>query len=351
MTRPDAVGKAAKWMAVSGFVWTSLWILDVGSMLLTDVVWPGWIGQISTGRALLLHAVPWACWWLFTPVVFALAKRYRFADGQRVSSFVVHFGAGIATMFTTTAAMAAAQNAMQLGPRRFTFSIPDLTLYAAVAGTAVVLDLRRRERSLAGEVAAAKLQAVTGQLKPHFLYNALNGVAMLIRRDDRDAALSAVLGYAALLRATIHSDGADVPLAEELATIDRYLAIERMRFADTLATSLVVAPELERALVPHLILQPLVENALHHGLGDVETDARLEVVASRSGDALRLEVRDNGAGLPPGWQIDRARGVGLGNTQSRLRQRYGDHGRVDVRTRPEGGTIAVIELPFRTVAP
>jgi two-component system, LytTR family, sensor kinase len=334
-------------MALSGLVWTVVWLLDVGSLLVAAAFWPDWIGAVTIGQAALLRAVPWACWWLLTPPVFALANRYRFDDGQRVSSSAVHLAAAVATMFVTNAVIAAVQEAMQLAPRRFIVSIPGLALYAAVAGTAVVVALRRRERELAESVAAAKLQAVIGQLKPHFLYNALNSVAMLIRRDDRDAALRAVLGYAELLRATIHSADAVVPLAEELATIDRYLAIERMRFADTLTTSVVAGTEVERALVPSLILQPLVENALHHGVSEMESGARLEVVASRRADALRLEVRDNGVGLPPGWQIDGANGVGLGNTRCRLRQRYGDRGRVDVYARPEGGTIAAIELPFQ----
>jgi two-component system, LytTR family, sensor kinase len=201
---------------------------------------------------------------------------------------------------------------------------------------------------LESQLAQSRMQALMAQLRPHFLYNALNSVAMLIRAGNRDQALEAVLGYGELLRKTLGADVREVPLRDELAFLDRYLAIERMRFSDTLSATIKSDPGVDDALVPSLVLQPLVENALHHGLSGVEADARLEIIATRHDSALRLEVRDNGTGLPGDWRLEHATGLGLQSTQSRLRERYGDRHHFELHSPLEGGTSVIIEIPFRT---
>jgi two-component system LytT family sensor kinase len=352
------VRRAARWMLTSAIVWTLVWFLDIGSLLVAGVFWPDFVGPFSLARAARLRAVPWVCWWLLSPGVFLLAERFRFDDRQRVRSLVVHLFAAVATMFLISLVMFAVLASMGLQRGRFIISVPGLLQYAVVAGTAIVLMLQRREREhlqlqtgLEAQIATARLHSLTSQLKPHFLYNALNSIAMLIRANAREAALEAVLGYAELLRSILDHEAADGRLAEELASLNRYLAIEQMRFAGTLTTSVTADPGLEHALVPHLILQPLVENALHHGLGEQESGAHLIVAASRRGEALHLEVRDNGCGLPPHWRLDGDEGVGLRNTRARLLQKYGDRGSIDVRSPREGGTIAIVELPFTPSIP
>jgi two-component system, LytTR family, sensor kinase len=236
-------------------------------------------------------------------------------------------------------------------------SMSSLVEYAAVCGAAIILDLSRREREhligaarLESQLTQSRMQALTAQLRPHFLYNALNGVAMLIRAGANDRALESVLGYSELLRRTLDADRTELPLREELAFLDRYLAIERMRFSDTLSATIYAEPGVGDALVPNLVLQPLVENALRHGLSNMETDAELEVIASRHANALRLEVRDNGVGLPADWRLDTVKGVGLESTRSRLRQCYGDRHHFELHSRLEGGTSVIIEIPYRTAA-
>ena len=157
-----------------------------------------------------------------------------------------------------------------------------------------------------------------------------------------------MLGYSELLRNVLDAQASDVPLARELAFLDKYLAIERMRFPETFSATITLPRDIGDALVPNFILQPLVENALHHGLRDLETDARLDVSASRRDGVVRLEVRDNGVGLPVEWRLDGGSGVGLRNTRARLRQRYGDAHHFELHSPAEGGTVVILEIPYQT---
>ena len=201
------------------------------------------------------------------------------------------------------------------------------------------LDAMRLEMQLV----QAQLLALKQQLNPHFLFNTLNAIATLIGDEPRKAQrMTAKLGE--FLRMVLdHSEAQQVPLAHELRFIELYLEMEQLRFSDRLVVTYEVSPTALAALVPHLLLQPLVENAVRHGLS-AGGRGELHIQADRREGKLVLEVRDSGPGpLPAG-----PRGVGLTNSEQRLRALYGEHFVLALRPAPGQGTAVHLELPFLT---
>jgi hypothetical protein len=200
----------------------------------------------------------------------------------------------------------------------------------------------RQALELAAGLAQARLDALKMQIQPHFLFNALNSIAALVHKDP--AAADEMIGaLSEFLRCTLAGSARqEVPLLEELEFVRRYLAIELVRFGDRLKCEQTVPPETFGALVPMLILQPLVENAVRHGLSSVTGPALLKISARVEQGMLHLVVADNGPG--PGSKS--GEGIGLANTRARLRELHGDKARVELRT--DGGCAIEISLPFRT---
>ena len=185
------------------------------------------------------------------------------------------------------------------------------------------------------------------QLRPHFLFNTLHTVASLVRTGRNADAVRTIAGLSDLLRSALRRDGtAEVPLRHELAFVERYLAIEQIRFQDRLQTRIAVAPDLLDELVPALILQPLVENAIRHGVERRAAPGRVEVEASRRNGTLVLRVQDSSpAGGAAGGAVSGG-GIGLSNTRARLRHLYGERQRCDLARTDDGGALAVVELPY-----
>jgi len=227
-----------------------------------------------------------------------------------------------------------------------------MLLLVMVASHALHFYRRGQERErqalqLTAHLAQARLDALTMQIQPHFLFNALNSIAALVHKDA-DAADEMIGALSEFLRCTLHGSARrEVPLIEELEYVRRYLAIEQVRFGDRLRYETDVPPETFGALVPMLILQPLVENAVRHGLssapgpGGASGPARLSILARREDGELHLSVADNGAGL--GQSANE--GIGLTNTRARLRELHGEAGRVELRA-GNGCTVELV-LPFR----
>jgi len=222
----------------------------------------------------------------------------------------------------------------------------------AVIGVAHAIEFyqraRERERTtlqLRAQLSRAQLDALQSQLHPHFLFNTLHAASTLMHRDV-DGADAMLTRLADLLRATLRRPGMhEIPLHEELALVDRYLAIMRARFRDRLTVECDVAPETAQALVPLFLLQPLVENALEHGIARRAGAGRLEIRAERCGAQLRLSVADDGPGLSPTAPSDD--GVGLANTRARLQELYGDAQCLTLeQALPSGGTRVVVMIPF-----
>jgi LytS/YehU family sensor histidine kinase len=227
----------------------------------------------------------------------------------------------------------------------------DLMAYASVLGLsqAVAYYRRSRERELRASqlearVAEAQLQALRMQLHPHFLFNTLHAISALMHRDV-EAADRMVSKLSDLLRVALDNAGEqEVSLRRELDFLEGYLEIQRARFGDRLGVSVSVDPEVLDARVPNLILQPLVENAIRHGVSARAAGGRIAVAARREGARLRLEVRDDGPGLTAGTFRE---GLGLANTRARLVQLYGQGQHLSLANQPGGGLRVEVEVPLR----
>ncbi len=227
--------------------------------------------------------------------------------------------------------------------------------YGLLAGVWHWLDhnrrLRERERQateLSRQLAEARLQALRMQLNPHFLFNTLNAIASLVHRNPR-AADEMIGCLSDFLRLTLAAGSrSEITLREELEFVRRYLDIERVRFGERLAVEEAVAPDTLDAEVPALVLQPLIENAVRHGIEPGMAGGVLRLAARRDGDALELRVGDTGRGIPGGRPA--RLGVGVSNTIARLRELHGERASLDWRSPPGGGTEVVIRLPCRAPA-
>jgi two-component system LytT family sensor kinase len=230
----------------------------------------------------------------------------------------------------------------------------DLLIYAATLGVsyAVSYYLRYREREfrasqLESQLVQAQLQTLKMQLQPHFLFNTLNGIAGLVRDNRNKAAVNMLAGLSDLLRYTLENAGKqEVPLKEELEFLELYLDIQQMRFFDRLQIEMQIDPETLDALVPNLILQPLVENAIRHGTSRRAASGTVGVSARRDNGSLRIRIYDDGMGLKRDDGAETVEGVGLSNTRARLIQLYGELQEFTLSELETGGVEATLVIPF-----
>lgn len=210
---------------------------------------------------------------------------------------------------------------------------------------------RRREREAWERdqaVRIAQLRALSAELQPHFLFNTLNAIAGMVRSDPRNAE-TMLIRLSDLLRLTLGLAGArESSLDKEIARLEHYVALQRMRFGPRLTVTIDVPTDVRAAAVPGLLLQPLVENALAHGINPKDGPGSIVVTARRRDDRLVLTVSDDGVGLPP--PDARRERIGLSNTRARLAARFAGAARFDLAPQPAGGTIATIDVPFQEAA-
>ncbi len=229
----------------------------------------------------------------------------------------------------------------------------DIVAVVGITGLGLVLSTYHRARQLEvnesrleAELAHAELEALRLQIEPHFLFNTLNSIAALIRRGDGEKALDTTVELGEMLRETVGRSRSDaVSLADEMTFVERYAALQRTRFADRLELRSSIPEECLDYAVPTLSLQPLVENAIRHGMGKRSVPLRIEVLASLANGHLQLSVSDNGQGLPETFDIESDAGVGLGNLRSRLRRMYEADASLALERRSGGGTIALLSVP------
>jgi signal transduction histidine kinase len=207
----------------------------------------------------------------------------------------------------------------------------------------------QRAAQLQAQLAQAQLQALKMQLHPHFLFNTLNAISELVHKEP-DTAERMVIQLSDMLRVSLESIGVqEIPLKQELDFLRRYLDIEETRFRDRLKIRVDVAPETLGAYVPNMLLQPLVENAIRHGISPLSRGGSIDIRARRDGETLRLQICDDGCGLPKnGENGTRGNGVGLANTRARLTQLYGpDRFDLDVESVPDAGVAVSVTIPLR----
>ncbi len=230
----------------------------------------------------------------------------------------------------------------------------NLITYGTVVGVSHAVNFYRKFREgemkasqLEAQLAQAQLQALKMQLHPHFLFNTLHTIAMLNLTDVK-AANRMIARLSDLLRLALDNAGAqEVTLKQELDFLRQYLEIEQIRFQDRLVVEMNIDPETLDASVPNLLLQPIVENAIRHGIGKLETAGRIELFARRENGSLLLQVRDNGPGMSEEEQANHKPGIGLKTTRARLKQLYGSAQQMTLNTANGGGLEVSIAIPFQ----
>ena len=315
-----------------------------------------WVQALRPG---LLEALLWS---FTTLAIFWLARRFPIERAQVLWGIAVHLVGAFAIALARTGVMVLLGRYVEwVGVRTFSrqfwgTSSLNFLFYVLLLGIAhLTLYYRRyREREQAAEQLArglteARLQALKMQLQPHFLFNTLNAISALIPAEAKSAKrMLARLGD--LLRITLeHEETQEVALREELAFLEPYLEIEQARLGDRLTVVMKIAPETLDVRVPHLILQPLVENAIRHGIASRIEPGKVEISATCGQDDgfLHLEVRDDGRGVDRDNEVRTRRGVGLTNIRSRLEQLYAGEHRFELVNHGEGGVLVRITLPFR----
>lgn len=200
---------------------------------------------------------------------------------------------------------------------------------------------------LKSKLAEVQLQALKMQLHPHFLFNAFHTISMLVRQRREEEAINMIAGLGTLLRYVL--DNAleqKVLFRQELKLLNHYLDVERIRFRDLLEIEMEIEPEVLGVLVPNLLLQPLVENAIRHGIVPGSNKGRISVLARREGKQLRIRIHDNGVGLPENWEAQKTTGIGLANTRLRLERLYPDNHHIEFGNAEDGGCLINIVIPF-----
>lgn len=355
-------------LAIVAF-WALLAVVSAVSRELDPRI-PGLPGQMVSAVVMATY-IEYALWALLTVPIWWMASRYAIERGRRVGRvgrvllFVV---VGVLLALAVDAILGRVRQelfAEVVGDRfrrrplpSFFFDLgflDDLMVYFAVLGTGVARDyfLRYQARleetsRLQALLTEARLDALRSQLNPHFLFNTLNAVSALVERDPRGVR-KMIAQLSNLLRYTLEESAEqEVPLTRELDLLSEYVELMQIRFQGKLNVAMHVDDSARDALVPSLILQPLVENAIKHGTGQLVGSApgEIEIRAERIADQLRITVADNGPGPSSRASID-GTGVGLSNTTARLRQLYGAEYGLTLRHRIEGGAMVEVVMPFR----
>ena len=319
--------------------------------------------------ALVLSLPFWYLWAAFAPVVAWFVRRFPIERQRLALRMASHVG--FAFILSVVHSVLHVAVALALKPI-LNLPIPDdagmaliislnwlqmsmnLLAYGGILGVTYAVDFYRRLRDrellatqLREQLAQAQFHALRMQLNPHFLFNAMNTIAMLVRQQENTEAVRMLAGLSDLLRYVLEETRTqEVPLQEELGFLERYLAIEQVRFHDRLNVQIHNDADILDAQVPNLILQPLVENAIRHGIAGRVGAGRVEISARRDDGTLILQVRDDGPGLRDG--AAQAGGVGLQNTRARLAQLYGEKQRLELRNAEGNGVVVTITMPYHT---
>ena len=337
--------------------WTAVGLVFAGQFALM---------QLGSDRRMPLHQlvvgelVSWVPCALLTPAIVAAALRVRAAGLSLPRVLLFHLIGAALFVVIGGALMGTVENLLPwtrpetalaaAGSGILRYLGPDLLIYcqvvAATEAFAHAWESRRRgiaAATYARQLAEARLHVLSAQLQPHFLFNTLHAISALVYEDPaRAERLLARLSE--MLRLTLRSGTrVETTLEEELALLRRYAEIQEARYGERLLVAFEVEPGVRGAMVPRLILQPLVENAIRHGITRRITPGRVDVRAWTGGGRLHLAVCDDGVGLPASLR----EGVGLGITRARLRQLYGTDQRVDLRSPPGGGAVCALSIPLR----
>ena len=335
--------------------WTLIAAFDLGKRLVESRMY----GRTLNLSEILLNLESAWVWTLFTPLIFFLAERYPIQRAHWARRLALHIAFSFAIAALDSLVDSLICPLLAARPdwpfARWFWGESFINVYSYFATLAAGLairfyrlyhDRRLRVSKLETELAVTRLRALEMRLRPHFLYNALHTIGGLVRTEQGPAAVRMIAGLGELLRHTLRDDDAqEVPLSRELELTFRYLDIEQARFGDRLQVELQIAPETTNAHVPSLLLQPLVENAVKHGVESNTGSGQVVVRAYRDGDSLCLDVQDSGNG-PRDEHV--GSGIGLSTTRARLEQLYGRDHKLELELAESGGALASVRIPFHT---
>jgi len=324
--------------------------------------------QANWWRLFALNISYWYAWALLAPLIFRLSRRFRFDRNAWRAPLAVHLAAAGLTALAHVMMTVAVRNFLRgaltwdswyavVRETYWTSVDWEMMTYWMIVGVSHALHfqsvVRQRELTAAHletRLAEARLQSLQRQLHPHFLFNTLHGISALMHIDLAAAdRMIALLGD--LLRSSLQITAQEIPLKDELELLAKYLDIERLRFRHRLTVSYDIPAETLDALVPRLLLQPLVENALDHGIAPSSAGGRIDIRARRDNDRLFLEVIDDGVGLREDALTAIQKGIGVSNTRSRLQCLYGPAQRFEFfRAGPRGLTVRVV-IPWHDAVP
>jgi LytS/YehU family sensor histidine kinase len=315
--------------------------------------------------------LPWA---FLAPIVFRLERRYPLVRGGWVRNLVILFAFGVvlssvayfAAMFLSAAAHSAFARAIVMPRRSLENVLGEIFVqqfgFWASVGTACairnLMQMQQQERDkaallleksrLEASLREAELDALRARLNPHFLFNTLQNISVLAQQEPKTAS-QMLTRLGDLLRTALRSESqSETSLQSEIKLTESYVAVEKMRFGDRLSVVFDLAPGTSEAMVPTLLLQPLVENAIEHGLKEIAGTGEISIRSGIEEHRLVLTVKDNGQGVPGQSLQELKLGIGLGATRDRLARMYGANGELTVRRLAEGGTVAQIILPLRS---
>jgi two-component system, LytTR family, sensor kinase len=322
--------------------------------------------QHAWARLFLTVFASWIVWALATPFVVRLGRRFPPTQWRSARMWGIHLLACVVIGAAYSLWAAALQMSLQpwevvqvtqFGKTAFYAFYGEfhlfLILYAAILAVDYTLESTRRlaqseteAARLSEQLSRAQLDALRHQLEPHFFFNTLNAVAGLVRENRNDDAVSMIAGLSDLLRRVLDGSGKqEVPLGEEMEFLETYLDIQKTRFADRLQVRVNVPRELHHVRVPSLILQPMVENAIEHGIGRRAAGGVIRIGAARENGFLTLSVYNEGPKLPENWEKQRT-GVGISNVRARLESLYGRDSHLDIRNREDGVEVR-LSVPFK----
>lgn len=338
--------KRWKTFGLAWLLWTAVALLFTAQqylLLLPDV---------TLWQAMQQPFLMWYLWGLSAPCLIWLDRHlpWRTPLARRLVSRLA-LGAvwtsGFIVVFLGLLIQVPLSGFVRFAPWHFLIS---LLILGYSIGHAYYIEARQRELEaarLAQHLSEARLQVLRAQINPHFLFNTLNTISSFIETNPRRArAIMEDLGT--MLRFSLEaSDRSVIPLAAEMAHLRIYTDIMQTRFEGKLTVTYTLAPDTEDALVPPFLLQPLVENAIQHGITTRTQPGQVTISVASEGDQLVLGIADDGVGLPPGWKREPHAGLGLQNTEARLRELYGDAFVFDLQPRPNGGTRVQLRLPLR----
>jgi two-component system LytT family sensor kinase len=352
-----------RWWIRLGLIWL-IWTL-VGLFFTSQLYFAPFYteGRISFSSALFSQLLICYLWALATPFVLRLTRSFPIERQNLATRVPLHFLVGLLLVIVLLAAyyliyMWWVKGVLVANPSKIFMQVffnldRELSIYWLIVLLSHALNYYRRYQKgelrssrLEGQLAQAQLQALKMQLHPHFLFNTLHSISALLHKDT-DAARRMITLLGDFLRITFENGGSqEVTLKQEIDFLRGYLEIENIRFRDRLTTQIEVEPQTLSIRVPNLILQPIVENAIKHGIAPHSTPGRIEVTAQKRDEMLQIQVKDSGPGMSGSFADAPERGLGLANTRARLERMYGKAYRLDLANGTEGGLVVTLAIPF-----